>query len=389
MAGMRLACVPALFVLLAGCASSAVAVPEAERVGPSGETRYRAAVRAWIADDAAAALTELEPLRTVEPWYVPAHTLWQDAALSLGRADEVRSWYGAQARERPQDAARVLLAGRVTPREGGAREEAYRTAVGLDPEAPWPRLALSHELNQLALEAFVRAVARADDGFAEESAAENDAAAAYHEESRELADQLVEQFPDLADVAAGAAHVLLTRGAALGERGTLQRALELAERAVELDEAHPARHALLARVRRELIDDAGAEESLRRALELDPGDGILLAGLGRVLIDLGRPDEARDVLLQAQSARPDDPAVAVDLGVAAHRDGDLDDARLHLERGAALAPDDPRPLEALALVEIERGDRAAARRALRGYLERGGEDRVWAENTLADLRITP
>ena len=48
-----------------------------------------------------------------------------------------------------------------------------------------------------------------------------------------------------------------------------------------------------------------------------------------------------------------------------------------------------RPLESLALVALEQEDRAAARRALREYVRRGGDDVAWAEETLGSLDDTP
>lgn len=371
-------------IVVAACSSPRIAVPEAERLDERGRAAYQAAVAEWIADDAEGAREALAELRALEPWFVPAHVLWQDAGKLLGKHEEMAAWYASEAQRRPDDAARVLLAGRLAPRAGDGREQAYRRAAALDPASPWPSLALAFELDRRAFAAYEASIELADDGFLEDSSAQRDLAANLHAESQELSELVVARHPGLPDACAGAAEVFLTRGAALGERPTMLRALELAARAVELDPGNPSRHALLARVRRELIDDPGAEEALRRALELDPGDPDLLASLGRVLLDLGRADEARDALRRAFRRRPEDPVIAADLGVAAHRLGDLETARERLTLAAQLDPHDPRPLEALALVQLERGDGAAARKALREYLARGGADRQWAEAILAE-----
>ncbi len=383
---------------LGACAGPPLAVPDADRLDASQRDAYRAALAAWIVGDAEATRAQLAALIAIEPWYVPAHTLEQDALAALGERRPMLVRYRAEVAAHPGDAARVLLAGRLADdpaelvpaagngeREPSAREVAYRRAHRLDPASPWPTIALSFELNRAALAIFERSVELADRGYPDDASAERGRAERLHEESRVLAEQVVAEYPALAEAHAGAAEMLMTRGSALGERDTLLHALGLAERAAELDPANPARFVLIARIRRQLIDDPGAEVALRRALELDDDDPDLLAGLGRVLLDLGRPEQARDALRRARRERPRDLEINVDLGVAEQRMGDLDAAVQRLEWAAGLDASDPRPLEALALVEMERGDRASARRALREYLLRGGEDRAWAAATLEEL----
>jgi len=382
---LRTVHVLAVLILVTACAGRMPAAPNAAILAASEREAYGVAMRAFIDDDPAAAIAEIEPLTRREPWYVPAHVLYQDSLRAHGLAAQAREWYASEVAIDPDDAARVLLAGRVTDRADGRREAAYRRAADLDPSSPWPVLALAYELTRAARDAAEGAISLGDGGYPMEAATERARAGDLHEEAQRLAADLLAAHPLIADAHAAAAEVALGLGVAVGDRESVRAALGHAERATELDPALPRWFALLARVRRELIDDAGAESALRKALVLDPDDPELLASLGRVLLDLGRPEDARDALLAARSAREDDLVIATDLGVAWHRSGDLQQAVRELERAARLAPNDPRPLEALALVHLDAGNSELAGIAAREYLERGGTDRSSAERILREL----
>ncbi len=359
--------------------------PDAGALELAERETYSAAMREFIEGDPAAALVEIEPLTRREPWYVPAHVLYQDSLVEGGHADAIRLWYGSEAELETDDAARVLLAGRVAERARGAREIAYRRAVELDSDSPWPSLALAYELTRAAREIAERSVLAADEGYPAESDAAKLRALELHGEAARLTADLLVGHPALADVHAAAAEVALTLGVAAGDRESVRAARGHAERATRLDPGHPRWWALLARVRREMIDDVGAELALLKALDLAPDDAGLLASLGRVLLDLGRPGEARDALMEARSLREDDPVIAADLGVAFHRVGEFEDAVRELERAARLDPADPRSVEALALVQLDAGHLEAAAEAARAYLRRGGKDRASAERILREL----
>ena len=135
MTRVRWSSLPALLLVLGACAGAPLAVPEAERLSVDQQAYYRAALSAWIAGDAEGARAYLAELERIEPWYVPAHVLRQNAMLSPSERQEAVAWYSARAAERPDDAARVLLDGRLTPRDDGAREQAYRRARALDATA--------------------------------------------------------------------------------------------------------------------------------------------------------------------------------------------------------------------------------------------------------------
>jgi Flp pilus assembly protein TadD len=369
-----------LFALLAGCVGPLPVAPDSAALTATERAAYGSALQAFSRAEPQAALTAVSPLTELQPWYVPAHVVYQDALVELGHRDEVSAWYRAQAELESGDAAHVLLAARLDGREAGRREQGYRRAFELDSASPWPAVALVYELTRVARDRAVESVRLADTGYPVEAAETEERAREVQRETEAILAQLLAAHADLADVQAAAANSALTVAVATGARDSLHIALEHAERATQLDPGTPRWFALLARVRRELIDDAGAETALRQALDLDPDDPLLLASLGRVLLDRGRPEEARDALALATSALPDDAIIATDLGVAYHRTRAFDLAVAELGRV------DPRPLEALALVELEIGDAAAAAAAVHEYLRRGGSDRSSAERILRELQ---
>ncbi len=370
-----------LSLFVSACVGTLPLAPDADVLDESERESYAAAMRALIEADPASALAEIEALTAREPWYVPAHVLNQDALAAQGNSERAQEFYTSQAKLHDVDAARVLLAGRVARRDEGVREAAYRRAVDLDPVSPWPTVALVYELARVARTAAAAAVRFADDGYPARAADEEARASRAHGEADRLVSDLLRGHPSLADAHGVAAEVEMSHGG----RESVRNALEHAERATELDPGLPRWFALLARVRRELIDDTGAERALLQALELAPDDPDLLASLGRVLLDLGRPTDARDALLTARAGRPNDAVIATDLGVAHHRSGEFRDAVRQLEHATRLDTQDPRAVEALALVYLDAGNREAASAAVDEYLARGGASRASAERILREL----
>jgi Flp pilus assembly protein TadD len=374
-----------LLILLSACAGPMPVAPEGAALTPDERDAYSTALRALIEGEPDAALAGVMPLTRREPWYVPAHVLYQDALTAQGHRAAAVRWYAAEAEIGATDAARVLLAGRLAPRDERRREAAYRRAAELDPDSPWPALALAYELTRSAREDATRTVTEADRGYLAEAAAAEERARAEHAEAQEIASRLLASHPQMAEVHAAAAEVALTYGLAAGDRERIEAARGYAETAAALDPGRPRWLVLAARVHRELIDDQSAAKALEQALQLAPDDPGLHASLGRVLLDLGRAEEARDALATARAGRPDDAAIATDLGVAYHRTGQLEESVEELERAARLAPADPRPIEALALVHLDAGDLGRAADAAREYLRRGGPDRAGAERILRQL----
>ncbi|MEW6664998.1 MAG: adenylate/guanylate cyclase domain-containing protein [Thermodesulfobacteriota bacterium] len=86
--------------------------------------------------------------------------------------------------------------------------------------------------------------------------------------------------------------------------GRLDSALDLAKKAIALDESLSEPHDLLGRVYLWKGRHEEAIAELQRAVSLDPNDAECLAGLGSVLAWSGRPEEALDLTKRAMRLNP-------------------------------------------------------------------------------------
>ncbi len=202
--------------------------------------------------------------------------------------------------------------------------------------------------------------------------------------------------------------------------GDIAKAAALAERALKSGQSDPMLLNLAAWGREEVGDFAGAHQLLRRALALAPGDVLVLGAIGAVLRKEGQLTEALAVLDQAVTVEPRHAAawlergyvldalrspvearrsysnaLALDAGLApalgkladsSAKDGDLDAARSFAARALALDPREPSATAALAMVDIEARDGAAAEKRLRALLTPAlrGDDRTRTLTLLGD-----
>ena len=88
---------------------------------------------------------------------------------------------------------------------------------------------------------------------------------------------------------------------------TIERAFELAQKAIALDDSLPAPHELLGHIYlwQKKHDHAIAE--LKKAISLDPNNADWLAGLGAVLVWSEKPEEAIEMIKQAMHLNPIHP----------------------------------------------------------------------------------
>ncbi len=133
----------------------------------------------------------------------------------------------------------------------------------------------------------------------------------------------------------------------------MAKALQQAERAVELQPTSSRSHAMHG----ELLAQAGrpvaAVEAFRRAAR-DPQDPAWLHRLGGLLCQLERWDEAVPVLERYVERAGEDADGLLLLGVAQANTGDLEGAGASLERALRARPGDPRARQALDQLEIRR-----------------------------------
>ena len=83
-----------------------------------------------------------------------------------------------------------------------------------------------------------------------------------------------------------------------------------------------------------------ALEMIQKAVDLDPGNGAYLDSLGWAYFQLGKLDLAEQQLKAASELNPDDPTIEEHLGDLAERRGDLALARSRWKKALTLKPDD-------------------------------------------------
>ena len=288
-------------------------------------------IRAWRGEirrrlgDTAGALEDLEIGARLDGDYEFAHA-WRGGALrALGRLDEARA--------------------------------ALELAAGLDPDYAWAHYELALTLRgqgrvDLAL-GRVEAASRLDPKFGwTRSAKPHD----QREAVRELRGYLRRSRRD-------------ARGWAwLGEcflrQGRWRQAERALDRALALSPRHAWALAWRGRARAKLQKGRSAQADLSRSLRLDPGYANAWAWRGRLRLDQGRPSAAKRDLDRAYALDAKCAWILLWRGEAEAALGRLDDAlescglALGLERGYAEA------MARRALIFLERGQPAAARREL-------------------------
>jgi arylsulfatase A-like enzyme/Tfp pilus assembly protein PilF len=115
--------------------------------------------------------------------------------------------------------------------------------------------------------------------------------------------------------------------------------------------------------------------TLERARALDPANAVVLENLGVVALRADRVPEALGALEAAAGAPGGSASAWNSLGVARYRAGDPRGAVTAWQRATRLDPAQLDTLFNLGLVAADLGDRAAAREALRRYLDRAPADR--------------
>lgn len=144
--------------------------------------------------------------------------------------------------------------------------------------------------------------------------------------------------------------------------GELEQALRLARRAVASDRQNPDALTMLAAVQSRRGEDEAAGRSYRQALALAPRRGDLLNNYGAWLCTQGQPAEALVLLDRARQ----DPAapladVQVNAGICAQRSGQWARAEVDLRQALDSLPAHPGALQAMAQLQLERGNAMAAR----------------------------
>jgi TolB-like protein/Flp pilus assembly protein TadD len=144
----------------------------------------------------------------------------------------------------------------------------------------------------------------------------------FTREGTRLALQLFERALELdaeyADVHASLAHLYLVRNVIphLTAEESFRRATQAADRAMALDATLPAAHVAAARIKSARADWTGAERDYLRAIELGPSDVFARQHYAHWLALLGRPDEAIEQAKIAESLDPYSPGAIMQVASA-------------------------------------------------------------------------
>lgn len=155
----------------------------------------------------------------------------------------------------------------------------------------------------------------------------------------EVVDQLVQAYPDLADVHVAAGDLYRSQEQYADAVASYDRAITLLDA-----RDNPQWFVFYARaISHERQDNwERAEADFRRALDLNPGHPQVLNYLGYLMVEEGiNLDEALDMIERAVAERPESGYIVDSLGWALYRLGRYDEAIVHMERAAELMPTDP------------------------------------------------
>jgi adenylate cyclase len=125
-------------------------------------------------------------------------------------------------------------------------------------------------------------------------------------------------------------------------RETLEKAIELAQKALAMDDSIPETHGLLCRLYslKGELDKAIAEGE--RAVALNPSGWGVLTNYGNTLTQAGRPDEAIPLLQKVIRLNPLGPAyIYTNLGAALRMTGRFEEAVSAAKKATQFAPDSP------------------------------------------------
>ena len=141
------------------------------------------------------------------------------------------------------------------------------------------------------------------------------------------------------------------------------------ERAAQLDPRNADAHHVLGVVLMSVPDNAAAAAAFRRALALEPARAISLLDLAEIEYAERRYPAARRLVDSAYALEPQQARIALFRAFVRLRLGDVTGAAEDAANGYALARGSIRnmALAAVALVDIARGDSAAARRRLEEF----------------------
>ncbi|WP_426570704.1 tetratricopeptide repeat protein [Aquihabitans sp. McL0605] len=160
-----------------------------------------------------------------------------------------------------------------------------------------------------------------------------------------------------------------------------KEALEAADAALEMAPLHIDALRFRARALSQLHRHSAALESARTAVRCYPHSALALITLANCELDGGRPLDAEATAAAAIEMQPADAGTHALAGRVALELGQLDEAAAHLHRALAIDPERADALNNLGIVELRRGEYAAAEERFLGAVRLTGSETM-ASNLL-------
>lgn len=176
-------------------------------------------------------------------------------------------------------------------------------------------------------------------------------------------------------LSAPAPSLRLPTGPATVDVAALQEELrQLAEQLIRDFPSEAASFHFAAQIYFELKQSELAETQWRQCLGFEPKHMGPYIGLATLLMDKGRNEEAIEVLTQAGRLGGNSPEMSQKLGEAFENLGDIDKSKQALEQGVQLFPDESSLWQALGRVQNQAGQAAEAETSLQRAISLGGEN---------------
>lgn len=179
--------------------------------------------------------------------------------------------------------------------------------------------------------------------------------------------------PDFADawVELGNAHLRARHRSAKEHARAIERAVELARKALAIDDSNPDAYALLGRVHAAKKDYEKAIAFGKKAVALNPNRSSDIARLAETMTNAGRPEEALELIKKAMRLNPFYPHwFLLPLGNAYRLMGKFDEAIAAFELLRERNPESSSSHIALAYTHAQAGRKEKARAAAANVLKR-------------------
>jgi len=163
-----------------------------------------------------------------------------------------------------------------------------------------------------------------------------------NDQARLMFEKAIEIEPKFADAYAGLGLTYYEQWARQWSQNpqSLERAFELAKRAIALDDSRPAAYSLLSHVYLWKKQHAQAIAAIKRTIDLDPNDADGYADLAETLVWVGKPSESLELVEKAMRLNPHYPASYIfNLGFAYFARERYEEAEAALKRTLTRSPD--------------------------------------------------